>query len=84
MIYDITNHHFVKCNKCSSIIAYEEEDTWISTDNGFDIFMLNDFTCIRKIIRCPCCYKEIIISEDKKYGEEKENITKKRLINIEN
>ena len=72
MIYDITNHQFIKCDKCGSIMAYEEQDTWISTDRKYDIFALDNFTYVKKITRCPCCCKAIIISEDKKYGKEEE------------
>ena len=49
MIYDITNHQFIKCNKCGSIMAYEEQDTWISTDRKYDIFALDNFTYVKKL-----------------------------------
>ena len=68
MIYDITNHHFVKCEKCETIIAYEDKDTWIQRDSKFSVFNEDDFTWIRVTIKCPKCGKRIIVSEDKEFG----------------
>lgn len=58
MIYDITNHHLVKCEKCETIIAYEDKDTWIRSDRKYSIFNEDDFTWIRATIDCPKCGKE--------------------------
>ena len=70
MIYDITNHNFVKCEKCETIIAYEDKDTWIRKGRKYSIFddYDNNFTWVRATINCPKCGKRIIVSEDKEFG----------------
>lgn len=73
MIYDITNHNFVKCEKCEAIVAYEDKDTWIQKDREYSIFNEDDFTWIRATIFCPKCGKRIVVSEGKEFGAKIEN-----------
>ena len=66
MIYNITNHKFVECEKCHAILAYEEKDTWVSTDRGYNIFEMYSFNWAEKYLLCPMCDSRVLINRDEK------------------
>ena len=77
MIRVLTDNNFITCEKCNSLLGYEEKDAWISSDKGCNVLSMEDFTYVKKFIGCPVCFNRVIISEEKKCEKEKENITKK-------
>lgn len=66
MIYNLNYHKFIKCEECSTLWGYEEEDLWIATDKGHNIFNDTDFTKVEKYFTCPRCGAEVIVSKDEK------------------
>ena len=72
MIRVLTNYNFIKCEKCDSLLGYEEKDTWISSDRGCNVLSLDDFTYIKKFINCPVCFNKVIISEEEKWKSKDE------------
>ena len=66
MIYNVTNRKFVECETCHSVLAYEEKDTWISTDKGYDIFNMCSYNWAEKYLICPVCDNKVFISRDEK------------------
>ena len=66
MIYNVTNRKFVECEKCHSVLAYEEKDTWISTDRGYDILNMRTYNWVEKYLLCPVCDDRVLISRDEK------------------
>lgn len=72
MIRVLTDNKFINCEKCNSLLGYEEKDTWISSNRGYSILDMNDFTYIKKFINCPVCSHRIIISEEEKWGSKNE------------
>lgn len=72
MIRVLTDNKFINCEKCNSLLGYEEKDTWISSNRGYSILDMNDFTYIKKFINCPVCSHRIIILEEEKWGSKNE------------
>lgn len=72
MIRVLTDNKFITCEKCNSLLGYEEKDTWLSSDRGYNVLNLNDFTYVKKFINCPVCSNIVIISEEKKWGSKDE------------
>ena len=72
MIRVLTNYKFINCEKCNSLLGYEEKDTWISSDRGYNVLRMDDFTYVKKIINCPVCFHEVIISETEKWRSKDE------------
>ena len=72
MIRVLTDDKFITCEKCNSLLSYEEKDTWLSSDRGYNVLNLNDFTYVKKFINCPVCSNIVIISEEKKWGSKDE------------
>lgn len=72
MIHVLTNYNFIKCEKCNSLLGYEEKDTWISSNRGCNFLNMDDFTHIRKFITCPVCLHRPVISEEKRWESKDE------------
>ena len=72
MIQNLTNYNFIKCEKCNSLLGYEEKDTWISSDRGCNVLNMDDFTYIKTFITCPVCLHKVIILEEKKWRSKDE------------
>lgn len=66
MIYNLNSHKFIKCEKCTTLLGYEEEDLWIATDKGYNIFDCEDFTRVEKYFTCPKCGAHVVVSKDEK------------------
>ena len=66
MIYNLNSHKFIKCEKCSTLLSYEEEDLYIATDKGYNIFDCKDFTRIEKYFTCPKYGAHVVVSKDEK------------------
>ena len=71
MIYNVTSFKFIECEKCHSILAYEEKDTWISTDRGYDILNMRTFNWAEKYLLCPICSNKVLISRDERVSDER-------------
>lgn len=72
MIRVLTDYNFINCEKCNSLLGYEEKDTWFSSDRGCNVLRMDNFTYIKKFIDCPICSHRVIISEEKKWGSKDE------------
>ena len=66
MIYNLSSHKFIKCEECTTLLGYEEEDLWIATDKGYNIFDCEDFTRVEKYFICPKCGTSVVVSKDVK------------------
>ena len=66
MIYNLNYHKFIKCEECSTLWGYEEEDLRIATYKGHNIFNDTDFTKVEKYFTCPRCGTAVIVSKDEK------------------
>ena len=64
MIYNLNSHKFIKCEKCATLLGYEEDDLWIATDKGYNIFDCEDFTRVEKYFICPKCGTHVVVSKD--------------------
>ena len=66
MIYNLNHHKFIKCEECCTVLAYEEKDTWVSTDRGYDIFNICTYNWAEKYLICPVCDNKVLISRDER------------------
>ena len=66
MIYNLNDHKFIKCEKCATLLGYEEKDLRIATYRGHNIFNDEDFAKIEKYFTCPRCWTEVVVSKDEK------------------
>ena len=64
MIYNLNSHKFIKCEECATLLGYEEEDLWIATDKGYNIFDCEDFTRVEKYFTCLKCGTHVVVSKD--------------------
>ena len=65
MRLEVTNHSFVKCEKCGRIIAFEKDDVHICEAHDYDIFSLQSKVLREVFIYC-FCGKHVIIEELRK------------------
>lgn len=65
MRVEVTNHSFVKCEKCGRIIAFEKDDIHIHEAHDYDIFSQQPKILSVAFIYC-FCGKRVIIEELRK------------------
>ena len=66
MIYNLTHHKFIKCEKCTTLWGYEEKDLRIATYKECNIFDDEDFIKVEKYFNCHKCGATIVVSKDEK------------------
>lgn len=65
MRLEVTNHSFVKCERCGRIMAFEKDDVHIREAHDYDIFSLQSKVLSEAFIYC-FCGKRILIEELRK------------------
>lgn len=66
MIYNLNYHKFIKCEECTTLWGYDEEDLRIATHKGHNIFNDEDFIRVEKYFTCPTCGAAVVVSKDEK------------------
>ena len=69
MIFCIDSHELIICPECAAKVIYADNDVQVLTLTSWDLlsFLDEDKTQVARVIRCPKCYKTIMIDNIKPF-----------------
>ena len=67
MIFCIDSHELIICPECEAKVIYNDNDVQVLTSTSCDFYSLENKTQITRVIRCPKCYKTIMIDNIKPF-----------------
>ena len=67
MIFCIDSHKLIICPECAAKVIYADKDVQVLTSTSCDIYSFENKVQQAKVIKCPKCYKTIIIENIKPF-----------------
>ena len=67
MIFCIDSHKLIVCPECAAKVIYADKDAQILTSTSCDFYSFENKVHQAKVIRCPKCYKIIMIENIKPF-----------------
>ncbi len=67
MIFCIDNHELIICPECAAKIIYSDNDVQVLASKSCDFRSFENKTQISRIIKCPKCYKAIMVDNIKPF-----------------
>lgn len=67
MIFCIDSHELIICPECTAKVIYSDNDVQVLTSTSCDFYSFENKTQVARVIRCPKCYKTIMIDNIKPF-----------------
>jgi DNA-directed RNA polymerase subunit RPC12/RpoP len=67
MIFCIDSHELIICPECAAKVIYADDDVQVLTSTSCEVYSFENKIQQAKVIRCPKCYKTIIIENIKPF-----------------
>lgn len=67
MIFCIDSHELIICPECAAKVIYNDNDVQVLTSTSCDFCSFENKTEIARVIKCPKCYKTIIVDNIKPF-----------------
>ena len=65
MIFCIDSHELIICPECAAKVIYADNDVQVLTSTFYDHHSFENKTQIARVIKCPKCYKTIVVDNIK-------------------
>lgn len=65
MIFCIDSHELIICPECAAKVIYADNDVQVLTSTFYNHRSFENKTQIARVIKCPKCYKTIVVDNIK-------------------
>ena len=67
MIFCIDSHELIICPECAAKVIYSDSDVQVMTSISSDFYSFENKVQKTKVIKCPKCYKTIMVENIKPF-----------------